>query len=156
MAEIPQQVLDYVGAQRTVTLATASADAIPHAATFMYANDGLSLYIWARPSSTTARQILENRRIAFTIDDYVDDWNKAKGIQGTGLCEPAVGEEMTKAIMLFADKFPSPRSSASTANIAFFKVVPKRVQFINNDGERVEVTDDFGPEFHIQDVVFSD
>ena len=83
-SQVPEPVLDYLASQRTLTLATASLDGTPHASTFMYVNDGLSIYLWARPTSTTARQIQANPRVSFAIDEYVEDWNKAKGIQGDG------------------------------------------------------------------------
>ena len=34
--EVPQPVLDYLSSEKTVTLATASADGVLHASTFMY------------------------------------------------------------------------------------------------------------------------
>jgi hypothetical protein len=153
--QVPQSVLDYLGAAKTVTLATATLDGTPHASTFMYANDGLSLYLWARPTSTTVAHIRENPRVSFAIDEYVEDWNKAKGIQGDGDCASvASGDEMAQAVGLFADKFPSPTSGASTANISFFKIVPTAMQFIDNSGESVNLSgDDFGVSFHREEVL---
>ena len=55
--ELPQPVLDYLGSEKTVTLATASPNGVPHASTFMYVNDGVELYIWVRPGSMTAEHI---------------------------------------------------------------------------------------------------
>jgi general stress protein 26 len=151
----PQQVLDYLGTQKTVTLATASADGAPHASTFMYVNDGATLYFWARPNSTTSQHIQSNPRISFAIDEYVPDWNKAKGIQGEGHCElVAGGDEVATMVGLFADKFPSPSSGASTTNIAFFKIEPTELHFIDNDGASVSVSDkEFGVDFHREDVL---
>jgi nitroimidazol reductase NimA-like FMN-containing flavoprotein (pyridoxamine 5'-phosphate oxidase superfamily) len=153
--EVPQGVLDYLAGAKTVTLATASPDGVAHAATFMYANDGASIYFWARPSSTTASHIRSNRRVSFAIDEYVADWNKAKGIQGDGQCEPvADADELARAISLLADKFPSPSSSASTANISFFRIRPSQLQFIDNTGGKIELSgDEFGPEFHREQVL---
>src|SRR5262249_37037248 len=42
--QVPQAGLEYLGSQKPVTLATASSDGMPHASTFMYVNDGLSIY----------------------------------------------------------------------------------------------------------------
>jgi nitroimidazol reductase NimA-like FMN-containing flavoprotein (pyridoxamine 5'-phosphate oxidase superfamily) len=155
--EVPQPVLDYLASEKTVTLATASPDGVPHAATFMYASDGLSLYIWARPTSTTAAHVANNPRVSFTIDEYVADWNKAKGIQGDGTCEPvSAGDDLARAVGLFADKFPTPSSGASTANISFFKIVPQALQFIDNSGAKISVSgEDFGMDFHREQVLGS-
>jgi uncharacterized protein YhbP (UPF0306 family) len=153
--ELPQPVLDYLGSEKTVTLATASAEGIPHASTFMYVNDGLTLYFWARPTSTTAKHLQSNSRVSFTIDEYVQDWNKAKGIQGAGESQlVSSGDEVARAVGLFADKFPTPSSGASTTNITFFRITPTSLKFIDNAGATINVSDEeFGMDFHRQEVL---
>jgi uncharacterized protein YhbP (UPF0306 family) len=154
MPQLPQQVLDYLEAEKTVTLATASPDGTPHASTFMYVNDGPSLYFWARPSSTTAQHVQQNPRVSFAIDEYVADWNKAKGIQGRGRCAPLPGDELVNVLGRFGDKFPSPSSGASTANIAFYKVSPEELHFIDNAGANIHLgEEEFGIEFHRERVL---
>jgi uncharacterized protein YhbP (UPF0306 family) len=154
MPDLPQQVLDYLSSQKTVTLATASADGTPHASTFMYVNDGPTLYFWSRPSSTTAAHLQSNPRISFAIDEYVADWNKSKGIQGDGLSTPVTaGDDLAKVVGLFANKFPSSSSGASTTNISFFEIRPTALQFIDNSGTSVDVSDEFGTDFHREDVL---
>ena len=154
-AQIPQPVLDYLASHKTATLATASLDGTPHASTFMYVNDGLSIYFWARPTSTTAQHIQANPRVSFAIDEYVEDWNKAKGIQGDGEGQlVSDGEEVGKIVGLFADRFTSPSSGASTTNITFFRISPKQLQFIDNEGQRVSFGgDEFGMDFHREQVL---
>jgi uncharacterized protein YhbP (UPF0306 family) len=154
-SHVPQQVLDYLKGEHTVTLATASSDGVPHASTFMYVNDGPELYFWARPTSTTAKHIRANPRVSFAIDEYVADLNKAKGIQGEGQCQlVSSGDDIARAVGLFADKFPSPSSGASTTNISFFKITPASLQFIDNSGATTTVSeDDFGMDFHRQQVL---
>lgn len=153
--EVPQAVLDYLDSQATATLATASSEGAPHAATFMFVHDGLLLYFWARPASTTAQHVEENSKVSFAIDEYVNDWNKAKGIQGDGTCDRiSDGDEIARAIELFADKFPSPSSGASTTNLSFFKIRPSSLQFIDNSGSRIEISDqEFGVDFHREQVL---
>ena len=153
--ELPQAVLEYLDSQKTVTLATASGDGSPHASTFMFVNDGPTLYFWARPTSTTAKHLQSNPRISFAIDEYVQDWNKAKGIQGEGHSElVSSGDEVAKVVGLFADKFPSPSSGASTTNITFFRITPSALQFIDNGGAMTSVSgEEFGMDFHREDVL---
>jgi hypothetical protein len=153
--EVPQAVLEYLASAKTVTLATASPDGTPHATTFMYVNDGLTLYVWARPSSTTATHLRDNPRVSFAIDEYVEDWNKAKGIQGAGHGAPVgAGDGIARAVELFADKFPAPSSGASTASIAFYTITPTTLFFIDNEGKRVEfAADEFGMDFHREEVL---
>jgi len=153
--EVPQPVLDYLTAARTVTLATASSDGTPHASTFMYVNDGTSIYFWSRPGSVTAAHLQKNPRVSFAIDEYVEDWNKAKGIQGDGDCRlVSDGDEVAQVVGRFAEKFPTPSSTASTASITFFKIRPSSLQFIDNEGATTHVSpDEFGMDFHRQQVL---
>jgi hypothetical protein len=155
MAQVPQPVLDYLTSEKTVTLATATPDGVPHASTFMYVNDGPSIYLWARPSSTTAEHINRNSKVSFAIDEYVEDWNKAKGIQGDGDCQSVTdGEEIMRVVGMFADKFPSPSSGASTIGISFFRITPHTLQFIDNEGAKTTVSaDEFGMDFHREQVL---
>lgn len=154
-SELPQPVLDYLAAGKTVTLATATSDGAPHASTFMYVNDGATLYIWAKPGSTTAQHVQENPRVSYAVDEYVSDWNKARGIQGDGDCQlVAGGDEVVKVVGLFAEKFPSPGSGASTTSITFFRITPTALQFIDNEGARTSLgKEEFGIDFHREDVL---
>jgi nitroimidazol reductase NimA-like FMN-containing flavoprotein (pyridoxamine 5'-phosphate oxidase superfamily) len=86
--EVQPHVLDYVRDHKVLTLATASATAMPRATTLAYVNDGVRLYVWTRPDTTTARHMDENPIVSFAIDDFTEDWRETKGIQGVG--EPQV------------------------------------------------------------------
>jgi hypothetical protein len=66
------------------------------------------------------------------------------------------GDEVARAVGLFADKYPSPSSGASTTNISFFKITPTALQFIDNAGESVSLSEgEFGMSFHREDVLSS-
>jgi len=152
VTSVPQHVLDYLGEHMKLTLATASATGVPHAATYMYVNMGPLLYFWARPESATAKQIEQNPVVSFTVDDYVEDWTKMKGVQGTGECRVLLNsEEIINAVRAFADKYPDAQGSGSTTNISFFRVTPTQLQFIDNtSGGRAE--DEFGLDFKREQV----
>ena len=60
--EVQPHVLDYLRDHKDLTLATASPTAMPRATTLAYVNDGVTLYFWTRPDTTTARHIEENPR----------------------------------------------------------------------------------------------
>jgi uncharacterized protein YhbP (UPF0306 family) len=150
---IPQHVLDYLGEHMKLTLATASATGVPHAATYMFVNVGPILYFWARPESATAKQIAQNPVVSFTVDDYVEDWTKMKGVQGTGECRVLLNsDEIISVVRAFAEKYPEAQGSGSTTNISFFRVAPTQLQFIDNtSGARTE-TDEFGLDFKREQV----
>jgi uncharacterized protein YhbP (UPF0306 family) len=154
VTSVPQHVLDYLGEHMKLTLATASTTSVPHAATFMFVNVGPVLYFWTRPETATAKQIEQNPVVSFTVDDYVEDWTKMKGVQGTGECRVVLNsEEIINIVRAFAEKYPEAQGSGSTTNISFFRVSPTQLQFIDNTegGARAE-EDEFGLDFKREQV----
>jgi uncharacterized protein YhbP (UPF0306 family) len=148
-AEVPQDVIDYLAGERTLTLATASPTGVPHASTFLYVNDGATLHFWSKPETITARQIGQNPTVAFAIESHEDDLNKAKGVQGTGECSVILsGEEIARVADLFGQKFPE-LSPGATMSISFFKIVPAELNLIDNSSSGASAPDGtFGAEFH--------
>lgn len=147
--QVPQEVLDYLGTQKSLTLATCGADG-PWAATLTYVNDGPELYVWIRPNSSTAGHLDENPIAAFAIDEYAEDWRQTKGIQGRGRCSPLDGEGIAKAADLFGGKYPQLRPG-STSAVVFYRIDPESLEFINA-ASGTEEGDDFGAEYRRQSV----
>ena len=147
--DLPEHVLQYLGEQRTLTLATASPAGVPHAGTFLYVNEGPSLYFWSRPDTTTAKHIGRNPLVSFTIDSYPDDLSQTKGVQGQGEARVLLsGEEVARVAALFGDKFPD-LSPGNTMSISFFRIAPTDIEFIDNSGSGADTEgDSFGAEFH--------
>jgi uncharacterized protein YhbP (UPF0306 family) len=157
--ELPQHVLDYLGRQKTLTLATASASGVPRATTLLYVSKGATLYLWIRPDTITARHVEQNPAVSFAIDDYVEDWRQTRGIQGSGECEVVLGgEEIARAALLFGQKFPDVSAGSSTVGIYFLKISPAQIEFIDNTGAREKSSERFGVEYRRETVlnVFSD
>jgi uncharacterized protein YhbP (UPF0306 family) len=147
--DVPPHVLDYLSEQNTLTLATASPGAVPHASTFLYVNDGPALYFWSKPNTTTARQVEQNPVVSFAIDSSADDLRQTKGVQGTGECNVILsGEEIARVADLFGQKFPD-LSPGVTMSISFFRVTPTDLEFIDNTAAGAEAPEgQFGAEFH--------
>src|SRR5918999_2108746 len=146
--QVPQEVIDYLEGQKTLTLATSGDDG-PWAATLTYVNDGSDLYIWTKPSSNTAKHLDQNPTAAFAIDEYSEDWRETKGVQGRGRCAPVEGEQLGKAADLFGQKYPQLRPG-STSAVVFFRIQPDTLEFISKAKE--EEGDDFGADFRRQSV----
>ena len=146
--EVPGQVLEYVQAQQTLTLATASPSGVPRAGTFLYVNDGATLYFWSRAATITTRQLAQNPIVAFTIDSYTDDLNRTQGVQGVGECSVLLsGEQIARVADLFGQKFPN-LAPGSTMSISFFRITPTELQFIDNTQAAPPAPGAFGAEFH--------
>jgi uncharacterized protein YhbP (UPF0306 family) len=147
--ELPGPVLEYLSAQNTLTLATASPTGTPHAATFLYVNEGPSLYFWSKASAESSRHIEQNPLVAFTIDEYTDDLSQTRGVQGIGECSVLLsGEQIARVADLFGQKFPS-LSPGATMSISFYRITPTEIQFIDNRQSRsLSSPGVFGAEFH--------
>ena len=154
MADVPEHVLDYIGGESAMTVATATGDGAPHAATYLYVNDGIDLVIWLKPSSRTAENIKANKRVGFAIDEYSSDWRQTKGVQGSGSCEPVTGEGIAAAAMKFGEKFPDLTPGGSTANISFYRIRPDELEFIDNTGTE-KSAEEFGFSYS-SDVVYGE
>jgi uncharacterized protein YhbP (UPF0306 family) len=147
--EVPEHVLQFLGEQQTLTLATASPAGVPHAGTFLFVNDGPSLYFWSRPDTTIAKQVARNPLVSFTVDSYTQDLSQTKGVQGRGEARVLLsGEEVARVAALFGDKFPD-LSPGNTMSISFFRIAPTDIEFIDNSGSGADTPgDSFGAEFH--------
>lgn len=147
--QLPGPVLEYLQGHSTLTLATASAAGIPRAATFLYVNEGPALYFWTRTSTIVARHIEQNPVVSFTIDEYTEDLSKTRGVQGSGECAPLLsGEQIARVADLFGQKFPA-LSPGATMSIAFFRITPTELQFIDNTGAGSASPEGvFGADFH--------
>jgi uncharacterized protein YhbP (UPF0306 family) len=147
--QLPADVLDYLAQHNTLTLATASAGGIPRATTFLYVNDGPTLYFWTRAGTATARHIEQNPIVSFTIDDYNDDLTLTRGIQGSGECSVLLGgEEIARIADLFGQKFPA-LAPGATMSLSFFRIAPTGVDFIDSKRARgASVPGVFGADFH--------
>ena len=152
--EVPEHVLDYLRDHETLTLATTTRTGVPRAATLTYASDGVTLYVWVHPETTTARNIQQNPIVSFAIDEYSADWRKTKGIQAMAEAEVILRpEELTRAVELFAKKFPS-LERGQPANVSFFRLTPSDVQFIDGTEEDDGRDQQFGVEYR-RDAVYS-
>jgi uncharacterized protein YhbP (UPF0306 family) len=146
---LPGPVLEYLRDHNTITLATSSPAGVPRAATFLYVNEGPSLYFWTRTSTVSARHITQNPVVSFTIDEFSNDLTKTRGVQGTGECSPLLsGEHIARVADLFGQKFPT-LAPGATMSLAFFRITPTELQFIDNTGTSSMAPEGvFGADFH--------
>jgi uncharacterized protein YhbP (UPF0306 family) len=147
--ELPGPVLEYLSSQNTLTLATASPAGTPHAATFLYVNDGPLLFFWSKAATASSRHIEQNPLVSFTVDEYTSDLTQTRGVQGTGECSVLLsGEQIARVADLFGQKFPS-LSPGATMSISFYRITPTEIQFIDNRQNRsLSSPGVFGADFH--------
>lgn len=144
---VPDEVLSYLEGQRTLTLATTSVEGVPRASTFLYVNEGPVLYFWARPESPSARNIGEQPRVAFAIDQYAEDLRHTRGVHGLGDCRVVTGEDVARVASRFGEKFPE-LTRGETTTIMFFSITPSELVVTDNqDSTAGTVATEFGARF---------
>jgi nitroimidazol reductase NimA-like FMN-containing flavoprotein (pyridoxamine 5'-phosphate oxidase superfamily) len=132
VADVPQHVLEYLDGQPTLTLATASRGGVPRATTLTYVNDGVNVYVWMRPDTTTARHMDDNPVVSFAIDHYADDWQDTKGIQVSGEAQVVLNpDELAGAVERFERKYP-PLAGTLETGVSIFRITPRELQFIDS------------------------
>jgi uncharacterized protein YhbP (UPF0306 family) len=152
--DVPSHVLDYLGAQSTLTLATSSATGTPHATTLTYVNDGAVVYVWTRPGTATATNMEQNPIVAFAIDEYTEDWRDTKGIQATARSQVVLNpDEVSRARGLFEEKYAALGGTLGL-NVSFFRLTPTQLQFIDNSAAEGRPAGHGGVDFH-RDLVYS-
>jgi uncharacterized protein YhbP (UPF0306 family) len=152
--DVPSHVLDYLGAQATLTLATSSSTGTPHATTLTYVNDGPVLYAWTRPETATATNMDQNPIVAFAIDEYTPDWRDTKGIQGTAQAQVVLNsDEVARVKQLFEQKYPALAGTLGM-NVSVYRLTPTQLQFIDNSAAGTERSGHGGVDYH-RDVVYS-
>jgi nitroimidazol reductase NimA-like FMN-containing flavoprotein (pyridoxamine 5'-phosphate oxidase superfamily) len=103
--EFTSDVAAYLNTHHTLTLSTSSFTGMPHANTAPYVNDDHRVYFFARDGSILLRNLQESGHLAFTVDDYKDDWGKRRELHGEGHFEVATGGRKEHALELAAEKY---------------------------------------------------
>ena len=140
--ELKRQVLDYLQAHNTMTLATCAGN-VPWAATVFYASEELNLYFFSAPDSRHCANLAANAKVAVTVQEDYRDWREIKGVQLEGnvaLVDSVL--EKAKALAVYARKYPDaiklfsdPSSGVlhrAFLKVKFYRVTPERLFFIDN------------------------
>jgi uncharacterized protein YhbP (UPF0306 family) len=140
--ELKRQILDYLQAHNTMTLATCDEN-VPWAATVFYASDELDLYFFSAPDSRHCANLAANARVAVTVQEDYRDWRAIKGVQlgGSVALVDSVFDK-AKALAVYARKYPEvirlftdPANGAlhrAFLKVKFYRVTPEQVFFIDN------------------------
>jgi uncharacterized protein len=151
-ADLKQEILQYLEAHNTMTLATCVGD-MPWAATVFFASDDLTLYFFSAPDSRHCQNLAANSRVAVTVQEDYKDWREIKGVQLEGTATLVDGViEKAKALAIYGSKYPDviklftdPASGVfykAFLKVKFYRVNPEKVFFIDNQrgfGKRQEL-----------------
>lgn len=131
------QVQRFLSLPRVAHLATAGADAVPHAVPLCFWFDGTNFYfvIDEKPKRQTGfklkrmRNIAANPQVALLIDHYEEDWRQLAYILVNGSARVVEDqEEYMLALRHLRDKYPQYRNMALTReNNLIVRIEPVKV-----------------------------
>ncbi|MCC7569417.1 MAG: pyridoxamine 5'-phosphate oxidase family protein [Candidatus Methanofastidiosa archaeon] len=139
-----EKIATYLEQHRYLTLATASVDGTPKAATVSYASEGTDIYFSTGVTTAKFKNILENPHVALAVDEDYDDWATIQGVQLEGVAKILEkDEEKAYALKLLTCKFPQIAHMPPSINMRLLKVEPSVAYFLDNSqgfGHREKTT----------------
>ena len=139
-AELRAEILAFLDAHTVMSLATSGADG-GHAASLMYARDGLALYWVSDPESRHSREIEADPRVAATIAPDYDDFKEIHGLQIHGRARRLdSAAARAKGIARLAARYPFLKQFLSgpaelvrqMGKAAVYRLEPERITLIDN------------------------
>lgn len=139
--DLKKYIFDYLSINKRMSLATCR-DSLPWAATVMYAYDqNLSIYFLSKVSTRKVQNILENSKVAATINEVTGGIGKVRGVQLEGTCNMVSKLESVKVYGLFLKRYfwlknyiPSAGQMFSKAvSDRLFKITPKKIYYLDDE-----------------------
>lgn len=128
----------FLATHHTMTLATVDDEGGAHAASVLYAPDGLSL-VWTSDTETRhSRHIAARSRVEATIAPDYDDFRKIRGLQIDGEARRLEDAGTARALLMARYSFLAQLASAPVALLAawrkaaFYRLTPSRITLIDN------------------------
>lgn len=129
-AAVQPWVLDYLNAQQTLMLATASPRGVPHVATYLYVNDDLAISFWMRPDTVTAQHLEQNPTVSFAIERQGATWRESQSLQGSGECRMVLDPaEIAHLSERFSQKYAT-ATAKRTSGVIFYRLTPTSLAFV--------------------------
>ncbi|MHA1712688.1 MAG: pyridoxamine 5'-phosphate oxidase family protein [Candidatus Ranarchaeia archaeon] len=128
MVDFSPEMLELLQNQMLARLATASRDAEPHVVTIWFVFQDQSIYFGTSEGSKKLRNMLENPRVAFVVDD--DIWDKPHSLMIFGRVEvfhPGTSK-FEQIFERLCEKYPPEREYRSPKS-RMVRIVPEKVVY---------------------------
>jgi general stress protein 26 len=130
---VKQNVIDYLVNHIHLRLGTVTPEGGAHVTTVTYASDGTTVYFMTDKTSRKAVNLLNNPKVAYTVDEDCENIGAVQGVRMEGIAEPVSDEdELQKAMGLIIKKFPSVMELPPNPNMFAVKIIPTRGYFLDN------------------------
>ncbi len=131
----------FLAAHHVMTLATVGDDGVPHAASVMYAVDGLALYWMSKPDTRHSQHIERRPRVTVTVAPDYTDFRMIRGLQIAGDARRLVDaaelararERMISRYAFLQELAAGPAAlRAAIEKAGFYCFAPARITLIDN------------------------
>ena len=131
----------FIAAHHTMMLATVAEDGSAHAASLLYAPDGMCLVWTSDPASRHSLHLDARRRVSATIAPDYSDFAAVRGVQMAGEAERLSGViDIARAGALLTLRYPFLASlavapaalRAAWDKASFYRLTPSRITLIDN------------------------
>ena len=138
-AEARAAVAAFLSAQHVLSLATVDEAGAPHAASLLYAVEGLTLYWTSKPTVRHSRHLERQPRVAATIAPDTADYAVIRGVQLVGTAVRLTGAPAEAAWACLRARYAylaaaaaEPAVAAAMAAAAVYRLAPTEVTWIDN------------------------
>ena len=140
MATLAARIEQFLDAHHVMSLATAGESGA-HAASLMYARQGLELYWTSEAQSHHSREIERDSRVTATIAPDYTDFRLIRGLQAIGRAARLAdardverGRELLVRRYAFLAELASgpPALRKAFEQASFYRLLPERITFIDN------------------------
>lgn len=128
-----------------MSLATVDGQGLPYAANVYVAPDErLRLYFLSNPESAHVQHLLRQPTVAMTAYAPIRMWQRVRGIQMRGQCEPLPDDQFAAAWAIYVGKYPHINEiHEQIRTLRFYRLTPRTLRWIDNSrhfGFRVDLT----------------
>ena len=140
-AALRAEIEAFIAAHHTVTLATVAEDGSAHAASLLYAQEGLSVVWTSDRASRHSLHLEARRRVMATIAPDYSDFAAIRGVQMAGEAERLSGViDIARACALLTARYAflaqlagAPAAlRAAWDKASFYRLTPSRITLIDN------------------------
>lgn len=124
-------ILEYLGKNRLMSLATSSGNK-PWAATVFFAYDrSCNIFFYSRGDTRHAKHIARNPAVAITFNQYNGKPNSIKGLQITGRASKVPSRDLKRSYALYRKRFPWAEDFKS--DHALYIIRPRTIDYIDQE-----------------------
>jgi uncharacterized protein YhbP (UPF0306 family) len=129
-----EAAIEFLAGHELLTLCTASAAGVPHAAPVFFALDGRNVVFTTSPSTHTGKNVMSNPLAGVACGDAPDPgqtWSDAKGIQIHGTVVSLDGDAAEAAAALLRSRYSHLDDRIMQSH--FFRLEPTSIDYIRNN-----------------------